>query len=77
MRSANKFGFPFHGKLEQWIAMQQAPDKFRIVRLKHIADGIEKEGQRAAEFHGEIVAEERELPLCEPIVLPYRVKAQG
>lgn len=57
--------------------MQAAPNKFRIVRLKHIANGIQKEGPRAAEFRGEIVAEERELPHCEPIVLPYRVKAHG
>jgi hypothetical protein len=74
MKAENKFGFPVQGTLEQWIAAQECPERFKIVRLERAANGIEQEGQRAAELEGVIVSEERVLPSCSPMVLPYRVK---
>lgn len=74
MKAENKFGFPVEGTLEDWIATQECPERFRIVGLKKTVNGVEEEGLRAAELYGVIVAEERRLPSCTPIVLPYRVK---
>jgi hypothetical protein len=74
MKAENKFGFPVQGTLEQWIAAQECPERFKIVRLERTVNGIEEEGERAAELDGVIVAEERVLPCCAPMVLPYRAK---
>jgi hypothetical protein len=74
MKAENKFGFPVQGTLEQWIAAQESPERFKIVRLEKTTKGIEEERGRAAELDGVIVAEERVLPCCAPIVLPYRAK---
>jgi hypothetical protein len=74
MKAENKFGFPVEGTLEDWIATQEFPERFKIVRLKKTVNGIEEEGPRAAELDGTVLAEERTLPFCTPIVLPYRVK---
>ena len=74
MKAENKFGFPVQATLEQWIAAEESPERFRIIRLKRTVSGVEEEGPRAAELDGVIVAEERVLPACTPMVLPYRVK---
>jgi len=74
MKAENKFGFPVQGTLEQWIAAQESPERFKIVRLEKTTNGIEDEAGRAAALDGVIVAEERVLPACAPTVLPYRVK---
>jgi hypothetical protein len=46
----NKFGFPIEGTLEDWIATQEFPERFKIVSLKKAVNGIEEEGTRAAEL---------------------------
>ena len=74
MKAENKFGFPTKGTLEDWIATQEFPERFKIVSLKRTVNCVEGEGSRAAELDGTPVAEERRLPSCSPIVLPYRVK---
>ena len=74
MKAENKFSFPVQGTLEQWIGDQDFPERFKIVRLERTANQSEEEGGRAAELDGVIVAEERVLPACTPMVLPYRVK---
>jgi hypothetical protein len=74
MKAKNKFGFPVHATLEQWIAAKKSPERFKIIRLKRTVSGVEEEGLRAAELNGVIVAEERVLPPCTPMVLPYRAK---
>ena len=60
--------------MEDWIATQDSPERFTIVSFKKAANGIEEEAPRAAELDATLVAEERRLPSCTPIVLPYRVK---
>jgi hypothetical protein len=60
--------------LEQWIAAEESPERFKIIRLKRTVSAVEEEGPRAAELDGAIVAEERVLPPCTPMVLPYRAK---
>jgi len=74
VKAENKFGFPVEGTLEDWIATQEFPERFKIVSLKRTVNGVEEEGKREAELDGTLVAEERRLPSCTPIVLPYRVK---
>jgi hypothetical protein len=74
MKAENKFGFPFQGTLEEWIGAQAFPERFKIVRLEKSGNGVEEEGGRVAQLDGVIVAEERVLPCCAPMVLPYRAK---
>jgi hypothetical protein len=74
MKAENKFGFPLQGTLEDWIAAQDRPERFKVVRLQTTDNGVAEEGPRAAELDGVIVAEERVLPSCAPMVLPYRAK---